>query len=122
MSIFEKLQAVALPFCSGVAKWKKYRRSSMTIFKAVWKWKQALQLLPVSRFSIGLFVIVSHPKRYNFYRRGVIAVLAMALCLSVSVTSQRYSEKAGGMKTVSVNTHPSTYLTLCYKKIVASPK
>jgi len=71
----------------------------MTIFKALWKWKQALQLLRVSRFSIGLFVIVSQPKRCHFYRRGVSAVLAMALCLSVSVTSQSSSEKAGRVKT-----------------------
>jgi len=73
--------------CCGVAKVKKYRRKRMTVFKALWKWKQALQLLSVLRFSIGLFVIESQPKRYHFYRRVVSAVLAMALCLSVSVTS-----------------------------------
>jgi len=51
-------------------------------FKALWEWKQALQLLQVSRFSIGLFVIVSQPKRYH-----------VCLCLSqVRVLAKRLDE------------------------------
>jgi len=59
-------------FRCSVTKVKKYRRNRMTIFKALWKWKQALQLLTVSRFSIGLFVIVSQPKRCHFFLRSIV--------------------------------------------------
>ena len=99
MRVFHKLQAVALPFCSGVAQVKKCRPNRMTVFRHFGNGNKALQLLSVLRFSIGLFVIVSQPKRCHFNRRGVSAVLAMALCLSVFVTSQSSSEKAERMKT-----------------------
>jgi len=80
MRIFQKLQAVTFAFLLRCGQSEEISSKENSYFKAIWKWKQALQLQPVSRFSMGLFL--SQPKRYHFYRRGVSAVLAMALCLS----------------------------------------
>ena len=122
MYAFQKLQAATFAVLLRCGESEEISSKLTDYFKSLWKWKQTLQLLPVSRFSIGLFVIVSQSKRCHVYRRGVSAVLAMALCLSVSVTSQSSNEKAGRVKSFLARTLPSTYPTLCYKKILASSK
>ena len=61
MRIVQKLQDVTFAFLLRCGDSEEISSKKNDFFKAVWKWKQALQLLPVLRFSIVLFVIVPVP-------------------------------------------------------------
>jgi len=53
MRIFQKLQAVTFAFLLQCGQSEEISSKENSYFKAIWKWKQALQLQPVSRFSMG---------------------------------------------------------------------